>query len=641
MKRLAVFASFIVFCSDVFSQKSSNPISLIPIPVSMQPTAGSFILKKSVVIELSAGTADAKRVADFLAGKLSRGVGYSIPVKPVKFNSNVPGNIRISITNNPVLGNEGYELTVNPTAISVKANTAAGLFYGVQSLTKLFPKEIESKTTVANVVWKVPSVSITDYPRFHWRALMLDVSRHFFNKQQVKDFIDNMVQYKYNLLHLHLTDDQGWRIEIKSLPNLTKVGAWRANREGAWGNTKAPDPDEPKTYGGFYTHEDIKEIVQYAADRFVTILPEIDVPGHSLAAIASYPELTCTPGKYQVNASEEFQLWGPNGNTALVDNNLCPAKENVFDFLDKVFTEVAELFPYEYIHMGGDEAAKNFWEKSDLIKDLMQKQGLKNAEEVQSYFVKRVEKIIQSKGKKLMGWDEILQGGLAPSATVMSWRGMKGGIEAAKMNHQVVMAPQDFTYVDLMQGDPYVEPPEFSSLRLNQSYKFDPVPPGIDPKFILGGEACLWTEHTTNMRAAQYLLWPRGLAVAESVWSPKENKNWPEFVKRVENEFQRMDVAKVKYARSMYDPAFTVSADANNQLKVTLETEVPNLDIYYSFDETNPDEFYPKYQQPLIIPEDALHVKVITYREGKPIGKQINMPVEELRKRIKKGTPNP
>jgi hexosaminidase len=533
------------------------------------------------------------------------------------------------------LGNEGYKLLVTPQTVSLSANKPAGLFYGMQTLIQLLPKEIESNTVVSNVVWTIPCVSITDYPRFGWRALMFDVSRHFFTKEEVESFIDNMVKYKYNLLHLHLTDDQGWRIEIKSLPNLTKVGAWRAKREGAWGNTKAPDPTEPKTYGGFYTQDDIKEIVQYAKDRFVNILPEIDVPAHSMAAVASYPELSCTPGTYAVNASEEFQVWGEKGNTALIDNTLCPANENVYEFLDKVFTEVAQLFPFEYIHIGGDEAAKNFWEKSDAVKGLMQKEGLKNMEEVQSYFVKRVEKIIKSKGKKLMGWDEILEGGLAPEASVMSWRGMAGGIEAAKQGHHVVMAPMDYTYVDLMQGDPFVEPPEFASLRLDQSYKFDPIPQGVDPNLILGGEACLWSEHTTNMRAGEYLLWPRGLAIAESVWSPKEKKNWAGFVKRVEHQFERMDVAKIKYARSMYDPDFIPALNENGQLRVELKTEIQGLDIYYSFDETNPDEFYPKYENPLLIPPDALHLKVITYRNGKPIGKQINMPIEELIKRTK------
>ena len=336
----------------------------------------------------------------------------------------------------------------------------------------------------------------------------------------------------------------------------------------------------------------------------------------------------------QLNVGEEFQVWDSVGNRALIDNTLCPANEKVYEFLDKVITEVAQLFPCEYIHVGGDEAAKNFWEKSDDVKTLMKKEGLKNMEEVQSYFMRRMEKIVTSKGKKMIGWDEILQGGLAPGATVMSWRGMAGGIEAAKQGHHVVMAPLDYTYVDLMQGDPYVEPPEFGSLRLDQSYKFEPVPKGIDPDLILGGEACLWSEHNTNMRAGEYLLWPRSMSVAESVWSPKEKKDWPGFVKRVEYQFERMDIAKIKYSRSMYDPSFTPSVDENGQLKVELQTEIP-LDIHYSFDETNPDEFYPKYEKSLIVPKDALHLKVITYRNGHAVGRQINMPIEELQKRIK------
>ena len=635
MKKVTISAFFILMFLAVFSQDNENKISLIPIPVSMQTGSGEFVLTKNAAIELATNNADAKRVAAFLSKKLSVPTGYKIPVNLSNGASHATGNISLSIVKDATLGNEGYKLIVNPNSVVLSANKPAGLFYGMQTLVQLLPKEIESKIVVNNKTWTLPSVTITDYPRFGWRALMFDVSRHFFTKDEVETFIDNMVQYKYNLLHLHLTDDQGWRIEIKSLPNLTKVGAWRAKREGAWGNTKAPDPDEPKTYGGFYTHDDIKEIVQYAKDRFVNILPEVDVPAHSMAAVASYPELSCTPGTYAVNASEEFQVWDSSGNRALIDNTLCPANENVYAFLDKVFTEVAQLFPFEYIHVGGDEAAKNFWAKSDAVKALMQKEGLKNMEEVQSYFVKRVEKIIQSKGKKLMGWDEILEGGLPPEASVMSWRGMAGGIEAAKQGHHVVMAPMDYTYVDLMQGDPLVEPPEFATLRLNQSYKFEPIPEGVNPNLILGGEACLWSEHTTNMRAGEYLLWPRGLAVAESVWSPKEKKDWSGFVKRVENQFDRFDVEKIKYSRSMYDAAFIPSIDENGQLKVELQTEIPGLDIYYSFDETNPDEFYPKYEKPLIIPKDALHLKVVTYRNGKPIGKQINMPVEELIKRTK------
>ena len=628
---IAVLTILNVVCS--FAQKGEQTLAVIPIPVSVQSGAGNFTLGKAAAIELRTNDANAKRIAGFLSKKLSAPTGFAIPVKSGA-SSNSNGNISITLNNDKSLGNEGYRVEVTSHSVSLSANKPAGLFYGMQTLLQLLPKEIESKTAVKNVAWKIPYVTIKDYPRFGWRGLLLDVSRHFFTKEQVKVFMDNMVRYKYNLLHLHLTDDQGWRIEIKSYPNLTKVGAWRAHCEGAWGNTTAPDPGEPKTYGGFYTQEDIREMIQYAKDRFVTILPEIDVPAHSMAALAAYPELSCTPGTYAVNVGEEFQVWESAGNRALIDNTLCPANEKVYEFLDKVFTEVAKLFPFEYIHVGGDEAAKNFWEKSEEVKALVQREGLKNMEEAQSYFMKRVEKIVQSKRKKMIGWDEILQGGLAPNAAVMSWRGMKGGIEAAKQGHHVVMAPLDYTYVDLMQGDPFVEPPEFATLRLNQSYKFEPVPEGIDPNLILGGEACLWSEHNPNMRAAEYLLWPRAMSVAESVWSPKERKDWPGFVKRVEYHFQRLDIARIKYSRSMYDPIFTPSME-NGQLKVDLQTEIP-LDIHYSFDETNPDEFYPKYEKPLVVPKDALHLKLITYRDGQPIGRQINMPVEELQKRIKK-----
>jgi hexosaminidase len=600
----------------------------------MKMGKGNFLLTKNAAIALKTNNADAKRVADFLSKKISVATGFAMPVKNNAASS--AGNISLSLINDALLGDEGYKLEVNENTVSLSANKPAGLFYGMQTIIQLLPKQIESASAVNNISWTISTVSITDYPRFAWRGLLFDVSRHFFTKDQVKEFIDNMVKYKYNVLHMHLTDDQGWRIEIKSYPNLTKVGAWRPERKGAWGNLPAiePDPNEPKTYGGFYTQDDIRELVQYAKDRFVTILPEIDVPAHSMAAIASYPELSCTPGTYQVNASEEFQIWDKNGNRSLIDNTLCPANEKVYEFLDKVFTEVAQLFPCKYIHVGGDEAAKNFWEQSDAVKDLMQREGLKNVEEVQSYFMKRVEKIVESKGKKMIGWDEILEGGLAPDATVMSWRGTEGGIEAAKQGHHVIMAPLQYTYVDLMQGDAYVEPPEFGTVLLDQAYKFDPVPKGVDPNLILGGEATLWSEHTTNMRAAGYLLWPRSMAIAESVWSPAANKNWADFVKRVENQFERLDEAHINYSRSMYNPVFHASFDKDSALVVELQTQMP-LDLYYSFDETNPDEFYPKYEQPLIVPKDALHVKVISYRNGKPIGAQINMPVSELMKRAR------
>ena len=419
------------------------------------------------------------------------------------------------------------------------------------------------------------------------------------------------------------------------MPKLTEVGAWRVDKTGTFGKFSTPAPNEPRTYGGFYTHEDIKELVQYAKDRFVNILPEIDIPGHSLAAIASYPELVCTPGTYKVNSGEQFMIWPGGGQHfyGLLDNTLCPANEKVYEFLDKVFTEVAQLFPFEYIHMGGDETARNFWEKSPLIKAMMKKEKLKDLNEVQSYFVKRVEKIINAKGKKMIGWDEILDGGLAPNAAVMSWRGMKGGIEAAKQGHEVVMSPTDFAYIDYMQGDAILEPPVYATLRLKKAYQFEPVPEGVNAALIKGGQANLWTEQVYNMRHAQYMTWPRGYAIAEALWSPKDKRDWNNFAARVEKQFERSDAAQVKYAPSIYDPIFEVSKKDTATIIVKLSTEIDGLSIHYSFDNSFPDQYYPKYTTPLTVPKDAVTMKVITYRDNKAMGRMIVMPVTELRRR--------
>lgn len=615
--------------------QTAPELNLIPVPASVSMQSGMFSLKNNATIHTGDNEA-VRKVAASLSASLASATGHSYSIQ-----KNAPGaaiQLSLTSTNESALGKEGYRLTVTPSTVTIRANQPAGLFYGVQTLLQLLPKEIASKTIVKNTNWNIPAVTIVDQPRFGWRGLMLDVSRHFFTKQEVKQYIDDMVKYKYNLLHLHLTDDQGWRLQIKALPKLTEVGAWRPLREGKWANTPEPAANEPKTYGGFYTHEDIRELVAYAADRFVNILPEIDIPGHSMAALAAYPDLSCSPGtQYSVNAGEKFMEWPAGAHFyALKDNNLCPANEKVYEFLDKVFTEVAQLFPFQYIHMGGDETAKNLWEKSEVIKDMMQRENLKNLDEVQSFFVKRVEKIIQSKGKKMMGWDEILEGGLAPDASVMSWRGMKGGIAAAKMNHQVVMSPTDFVYLDYYQGEPTMEAPVYAGLRLNKTYQFDPLPAGIDPKYILGGQGNLWTEQIFNYRTAQYMTWPRGLAIAETLWSPKEKKNWKSFVHRVEHEFDRMDLAQVKYARSFYDPITTSKIDANGNLVVDIAKEIDDLDVYYSINESNPDNYYPKYTRPIVLPKDVATVKMVTYRNGKQVGRQINLTVAELQRRASK-----
>ncbi|MGI8950118.1 MAG: beta-N-acetylhexosaminidase [Chitinophagaceae bacterium] len=633
MKKIINLLSCLFISFVSFSQTEKPVIAIIPEPVSITKKSGEFSLPQNIIIEASAQP-EMKQTIAFLKDRLSTPTGMQVSVS----NNSANATIKLSINKkaNETIGKEGYQLSVTPKNILITANEPAGLFYGVQTLMQLFPKEIESAVPVQNIQWNIPCVEITDYPRFGWRGLMFDVARHFFTKKDVEQYIDQMVRYKFNLLHLHLTDDEGWRIEIKGLPKLTEVGAWNVKKVGYFGEFSAPKPDEPRNYGGFYTQEDIKEIVQYAKERFVNILPEIDVPGHSLAAVVSYPDLSCTPGaeNYHVRSGEEIMDWSKGAPPiALVDNTLCPANEKVYVFLDKVLTQVAQLFPFEYIHMGGDECPKNFWEKSDSVKALMQKEGLKNMQEVQSYFEKRLEKIVESKGKKFMGWDEILEGGLAPDAAVMSWRGIEGGIQAAKLGHEVVMSPTTFTYLDYMQADPIIEPHVYATLRLSKTYQFEPVPDDVDPKYILGGQANLWTEQVYNMRHAEYMTWPRAFAIAESVWSPKEKKNWDDFFARVEKHFQRFDVAEIKYSRAVYDPIFNVTRIADKQLKIELSTEVKGLDIYYSFDNSFPDRFYPKYTQPLIPPKDAVMLKVIAYRGKEPIGRMIAMPIDELNKR--------
>jgi hexosaminidase len=612
--------------------QQAPPASIIPEPVQMVQNAGVFVLPSTITIEAPILPA-VKPTLDMLQQRLTVATGYKV----LFGNEMSSAIIKLSLnkTADATIGNEGYRLNITTANIVISANQPAGLFYGVQTLMQLLPAEIESKTVAQNVKWQAPCVTITDYPKLGWRGLMFDVSRHFFTKKDVKDFIDQMSKYKYNLFHWHLTDDEGWRIEIKSYPNLTQKGAWSVAKTGYFGTFSQPLPDEPKTNGGFYTQEDIKEVIQYAKDRFVNILPEVDVPGHSMAAVASYPELSCTPGadKYDVIAGESFMDWSHGAPPiALKDNTLCPANEKVYVFLDKVMTEIAALFPFEYIHVGGDECPKNFWEQSDAIKALMQKEGLKTMEQVQSYFEKRLEKIVESKGKKFMGWDEILEGGLAPNAAVMSWRGEKGGIEAAKLKHDVVMSPTTYAYLDYMQGDEIIEPRIYATLRLKKSYEFEPLLAGVDPKYIKGGQANLWSEQLYNVRHMQYMLWPRAFAIAECVWSPKEKKDWNHFVTKVEDQFKRYDIEQVKYAPSMYDPIFTAQ-NTNGQLQIELATEIEGLDIYYSFDNSFPDQYYPKYTAPLTPPKDAVMMKVITYRNNKPIGRMIAMPLAEMQKR--------
>lgn len=603
-----------LLCLYVFL--SAQNINIIPQPKTVEIGKGFFIINEKTPIVYN--DPQLKFLAEYTAATIKSLNHLQLPGKSQNGTLPAAKAINLILDGKINTAKEGYVLSVSSKEISIKASTSQGMFYGVQSLLQLVP---------VNGDRKIQALEIKDEPRFSWRGLMLDVSRHFFTIDEVKRLIDQMVVYKFNILHLHLTDDQGWRLEIKKLPELTKVGAWRVPRTGLWWERDCPQEGEKATYGGFYTQEEIKDLINYASQRHVDILPEIDVPGHSLAAIAAYSYLSSSKLPYKVNPGCKF--------FGIDDNSLCAGKESTFEFLDIVFTEVAELFPFEYIHIGGDECYKGFWSKCDDCKKTMADNQLKDVNELQSYFIKRLEKMLQQKGKKLMGWDEILEGGLAPNATVMSWRGMDGGIAAAKANHHVVMSPNNYAYLDLYQGDPAIEPPTYSMLRFKTVYDFEPVPEGVDASFILGGQGNLWTESVPTFRQAEYMFWPRSFALAEVLWSPKEKKDWNSFIYRTEEQLQRQSKADINFATSFHDAIITPSKDEKGNLLIQLSTEIDGFKIYYSFDNTYPDHHSPLYKQDekLTIPKDADTFRVITYRDGKPIGKMITVSLADLTKR--------
>lgn len=625
IKKLSFFALIFV-CTMTYGQESA--INLIPQPAEIQKTGGSFQLSSSS--KISYNNQECRKIAELMAAKLKTATGFSI-----KTEQNTSGSIQLNLNKSPVekLGNEGYSFVSSSKGVVISANEPAGLFYGVQTLLQLLPPEIESKSA-AKIKWTLPCVKITDYPRFSWRGMMLDVSRNFFTKEEVMQYIDQISRFKYNTLHLHLTDDNGWRIEIKSLPKLTEVGAWRVPRAGHFGERSDPKPGEKATVGGFYTQEEMKEIIRYAQDRFVTIIPEIETPGHSLAAVASYPELSCTKNPdAKVNPGTPFSEWYGNGTfKMLVDNTLNPSDEKVYQFLDKVFTELAAIFPAQYIHVGGDECYKGYWLQDEGCQALMKKLNIRHVEDLQGYFMNRVESILKAKGKKLLGWDEILEGGISPDATLMSWRSLQGGIEASRMGHDVIMSPLQYCYIDYQQGDQTIEPPLYAGLRMNTCYSFEPIPEGAVAKHILGGQANLWTEQVPTFRHAEYMTWPRGWAMAEVLWSPKESKEWTGFVKRAEKQFDRDDLAGINHSLAIYDAIITVARTAG-KMTVNMDTEMPGLEIFYTIDDTMPDSKTMKYSGPVVLPDGPVTLRVITYRNGKPLGHLITLDPQELAKR--------
>lgn len=620
------FTSALFFLISCFAQAQH---AIIPNPVSYIAEKGNFVVTPTTKVVLKNSNSELFQVADLF---FSSFVIKGLKVVQSKPNANSK-NIEISLNSiaDESIGKEGYSLKIRQNKVELKANNVIGVFYALQSLDQLFDFNAKSN---GNVV--LPACTITDFPRFGWRGLMLDVSRHFFSTSDVKKYIDWMSKYKFNVLHWHLSDDNGWRIEIKALPKLTEIGAWRVERFGAFGNREAPSEGEATAYGGYYTQEEIKDILHYAAERQITIVPEIDIPGHSMALLAAYPELSTLKEPKMVNPGSSFADWHGDGTfTMKIENSLNPSDEKVYAILGTIFGEVAALFPGQYIHIGGDECYHGFWEKDPNCVALMQKENLKDAKELQSYFIKRVVNIITSKGKKAIGWDEILYGGLADGAAIMSWRGTKGGIEASKAGHEVVMSPNSFAYLDYTQGDPSVEVPVYAKLSLKKSYEFEPAPEGVDPKYILGGQGNLWTEKIPTIEHAFYMTYPRALAIIESVWSPSEKKEWNNFSTRLETHFNRFETAGKPICKAVYDPIVIVKKQ-DGKMMCTLSNDLADVTIYYTIDGTFPAQYSTKYTQPFEIPKGDITFRAVSYRNGKPIGRTLTISKEMLEKRIGK-----
>ena len=502
---------------------------VIPTPMSVSSSVGPFQIRNSTVIEASGAAAE---VADQLRSFLRPATGLPLPRR----NSAASNVIRLKIAANPSLGPEGYELNVSPVGVEIRSSTTTGLFYGVQSLRQLLPVSAFGLKQ-SNDAWTVPAVHIVDKPRFGWRGLMLDVGRHFFPKSTVFKFIDLMAMHKLNSLHLHLTEDQGWRIEIKKYPKLTEVGSIRKESMlGPYSDNKM----DGTPHKGYFTQEDIREIVAYAGRNHINVVPEIEMPGHCQAALAAYPELGNTNQKLEV-----FTRWGVNPNVYNAD-------DKTISFLQDVLTEVMDLFPSKFIHVGGDEVPKKQWKESERAQSLMKQRGLKTEEEIQAWFIRQMDTFLIKHGRRLVGWDEILEGGLAKSSTVMAWRGEKFGITAAKEGHDVVMAPTTYAYFDFYQSRNRASEPLAIGgfLPLETVYGYDPVPAELTPneaKHVLGAQAQLWSEYIGTPDKLEYMAFPRACALADAVWRMPNNKDFPKFREKLGVQAERLKLLGVNF----------------------------------------------------------------------------------------------
>ena len=509
--------------------KAFSQLAIIPQPVHLDVKNGQFIIDEDVSLSYPQGNIELEALSNYFSAYVRHISGIQIPN-----NKSAEKKIDFQLIQEDNIGEEGYKMVVSESNIQISANTSKGIFYGLQSLMQTLP------VIRTNEELKVPSMEIEDYPQFAWRGMMLDVSRHFYSVDAIKEFIDLLALYKMNTFHWHLTDNEGWRLEIKKYPKLTSVGAWRKEipRSIMYKSDSTylePLTGEAYSYGGFYTQEEAREVVAYALARNITVIPEIEMPGHSGAALSAYPEFSCFAHQQQTPNST---LWNGVVDPLKINLNYCAGNDHTFKFLQDVLVEVMDIFPSQYIHIGGDEVDKSYWKSCPKCQKRMKDESLKSEDELQSYFIHRMEDFLTLHNRKLLGWDEILEGGLAPSATVISWRGEKGGIAAAKAGHNVVMSPSDPLYFNRRQSNSDKEPfgPAFTVNALEKIYHYNPIPAVLtekDSSFVLGAQFAIWTEFISSVEHLEYMLLPRMPAIAEALWTPSSKKEYSYFRKKL------------------------------------------------------------------------------------------------------------
>lgn len=614
---IACVVSLMLGLSGCSSVKTQRDVAIVPTPLSMEKGTGSFTFGPNTVITVP--TEEQKPVAGLFASLFTRSAGFT-----PKVQVGTEGDVCLELDKN--LPEDAYEMQVSSGQIRVKASDSKGLFYGLQNLRLLLPPAIESSTAQDTVEWTVPEMTVKDAPRFGYRGFMLDVSHYFLPKEELLRMIDCMALLKLNRLHLHLTDDNGWRLEIKKYPKLTEVGAWKVDRQHLpFPERRNPKRGEPATVGGYYTQADMKEIIAYAADRQIEIIPEIDIPAHSNAALASYPEYACPVVKDFIGV-----IPGLGGKNAEII--FCGGNEKTYEFLQDVLDEVIALFPSRYIHLGGDEATKTNWKKCPLCQARIREEHLADEEALQGYFMGRMSDYVRSKGKEVMGWDELTNSKLPEDAIIFGWQGFgNAALKAAEQGHRFVMTPARVAYLIRYQGPQWFEPlTYFGNNTLKGLFDYEPVQEGWKPeyeKLLMGVQASMWTEFCNKPEDVFYLVFPRLAALAEIAWVPKNQKDWNVFLKGLDNYTAHLEQKDVVYARSMFNIQHRIIPDDNGALTLTLECERPDVDIHYTLDGTEPTATSPRYTQALTLKENVT-VKAATFAGNEQQGKTLILPVE-------------